>query len=83
MNEEVLISHGEVTAQGSRLALVYPANNEWYLISIYIEQKYEGLNQNTDAQVFCGGDHILDWLSLQTLYFLREAVIYILADFAR
>ena len=43
--------------------------NEWM---ITIEQKYECLNQNTDAQVFCEGGHILDWLSLQPLYFLTK-----------
>ena len=40
---------------------------------VAIVQKYECLNQNTDTQVFCGGDHILDWLSLLPLYSLDIA----------
>ena len=71
MNEEVLISHGQVTSQGSRLALVYPANNEWYL-----PLKIDHIVRMNEWWLLCKNMNV--WIKILTPRSFVEAIIFLI-----
>ena len=71
MNEEVLISHGEVTSQGSRLALVYPVSNEWYLAP-----KINHIVGMNEWWLLCKNMKV--WIKILTPRSFVEAIIFLI-----